>query len=271
MGGSLALALRGYGAKLIGVDRHAATRQQALRDHIVDVVSDDLAFGLQAADLLILATPVKTILDLLAELPALRPEGCLVLDLGSTKQSINAAMNALPDGFAAIGGHPMCGKETAGLQAADATLYRRQTFILTRNGRTTPAIEETALELVNVIGAQPLFLDAADHDRLVAMVSHVPYLISALLMRRAAALEDERVWPVSASGFRDTARLSGSDPRMMLDILLTNKTAVLEQLEGYQVGLTAVNEMLKNEDEAALSAWLAAAQHQYAEYRGNKK
>lgn len=271
MGGSLALALRGKVAQLIGVDRHAATRQFALREHVVDQVTDDLVLGLQTADLLILATPVQTILHLLADLPRLCPAGCLILDLGSTKQTINAVLDALPAQFQAIGGHPMCGKETAGLLAADATLYQDQTFILTRNGRTTPIIEQLALEIIATIGSQPLFLDAARHDRIAAAVSHVPYLISAVLMHTAAALDDEYVWPVSASGFRDTSRLSGSDPRMMLDILLTNKTAVLEQLNQFQTTLTAISDLLLAEDESELSAWLASAQQTYVDYRASKE
>ncbi len=270
MGGSLALALRGKAAQLIGVDRHAATRQYALREQVVDQVTDNLALGLQTADFLILATPVKTILNLLAELPGLCPAGCLVLDLGSTKQTINVALGALPAQFQAIGGHPMCGKETAGLLAADAMLYHDQTFILTRNGRTAPTIEQLARELVTTIGAQPLFLDATRHDRIAAAVSHVPYLISAVLMHRAAALDDEFVWPVSASGFRDTSRLSGSDSRMMLDILLTNKTAVLEQLAQFQTTLAEISAYLQVEDETALAVWLATAQQAYVTYRASK-
>ncbi|MCA9951930.1 MAG: prephenate dehydrogenase [Anaerolineales bacterium] len=271
MGGSLALALRGKVAHLMGVDRHAATRQYALREHVVDQVSDDLSLGIQMADLLILATPVQTILNLLIDLPRLCPDGCLLFDLGSTKQTINATMGALPTQFQAIGGHPMCGKETAGLLAADATLYQDQTFILTRNGRTTPTIEQLALELSATIGARPLFLDAVRHDRITAAVSHVPYLISAVLMHQAAMLNDEYVWPVSASGFRDTSRLSGSDPRMMLDILLTNKTAVLDQLNHFQITLAEISDLLISKDETALAVWLTKAQQTYVDYRAHKE
>ena len=125
----------------MGVDRHAATRQGALTDGVVDVVTDNLTSGLKAADLVILAAPVRSILTILAELPQIRPDGCLVMDLGSTKEEICTAMSTLPESFAAIGGHPMCGKETAGYHAADAELFRGQTFILSRNDRTTSPIE----------------------------------------------------------------------------------------------------------------------------------
>ena len=270
MGGSLAKALNGQVLQLTGVDRHAATRQQALADGALDIVTDDIASGLKTADLVILATPVHSILNILAELPQIRPDGCLVMDLGSTKKEISAAMNALPDSFAAIGGHPMCGKETAGYRAADEELFRGQTFILSRNDRTTRQLETIALSLIELIGAKPLFLPADEHDQLVAAASHLPYLLSAALMHRAAKMEDARVWPVSASGFRDTTRLAGSDPRMMLDILLTNRDAVLPQLAQYIADLESMFKLLDENDEAALYAWLEAAQQAYTAYRRQK-
>lgn len=270
MGGSLAKALQGHVKLLTGVDRHAATRQLALAGGAVDIVTDDLAAGVAAADLVILATPVHTILSILAELPRLRPGGCLVLDLGSTKEAIGAAMSALPASFAAIGGHPMCGKETAGYHASDPGLFRGQTFILSRNGRTTRQVEEAALAVIDHVGARPLFLPANEHDQLVAVVSHLPYVVSAALMHHAADMEDERVWPVSASGFRDTTRLAGSDPRMMLEILLTNKDAVLSQLGQYQAGLEGIIKLLDNGNEAALASWLEKAQQEYVAYRRQK-
>ncbi len=272
MGGSLAQALRGHTRATIGVDPHAATRQQALGDGVVDIATGDLAEGVQSADFVILATPVHSILDALAILPEIKPEGCLVLDFGSTKQVISAAMSALPDTFGALGGHPMCGKETAGYLAADERLFREQTFVLTPNERTNTAVEEQTLLLLKHLGARPLFLAAERHDQLVAAVSHLPYLLAAALMRQAAAeAEDERMWQISASGFRDTARLAGSDPRMMLDILLTNKVAVLAELVAYQDALADLLRLLESGDGQALAAWLAGAQQGYAGYQHYKK
>jgi prephenate dehydrogenase len=105
-----------------------------------------------------------------------------------------------------------------------------------------------------------LWLLPEEHDRLVAAVSHLPYLVAATLMQTAVALHDERAWPVSASGFRDTSRLAGSDPYMMRDILLTNKTAVLEQLAQYQAHLQEVTDLLQTGDETELAAWLQEKQ-----------
>ena len=266
MGGSLALALRGRVAHLLGVERQVVARQMALREGVVDEALEELTAGAPPLDLLVLATPLRVILDTLGRLPALRPGGCAVVDLGSTKRAVVAAMSALPPQFAVVGGHPMCGKETAGLASADGDLYRGQTFVLCRVPRAAPpaAAESLVLALVDAIGARPLWLDAADHDRLVAAVSHLPAVVAAALMRGAP---DERQWAVSASGFRDAARLAGSDPRMMLDILLTNREAILAALHDYQADLAGFTAALEREDAAALADWLAAAQVAHAAYR----
>jgi len=269
MGGSLALALRGRVAHLLGVEHQVMIRQTALRQGIVDEVVEELTAAAPPLDLLVLAAPVRVILDMLGRLPALRPAGCAVVDLGSTKRAVVAAMSALPPSFAAVGGHPMCGKETAGLAAATADLYRGQTFVLCRVPRPAPqpAAEALALALVEAAGARPLWLDAAEHDRLVAAVSHLPALAAAALMRGAAG---ESQWAVSASGFRDAARLAGSDPRMMLDIFLTNRQAVLDALSAYRADLAGLSVALERGDEAALAEWLAAAQVAHAAYRRYK-
>ncbi|MCO5179910.1 MAG: prephenate dehydrogenase/arogenate dehydrogenase family protein [Candidatus Promineofilum sp.] len=264
MGGSLALALRGRVARLTAIERQADVRQLALRGGIVSDATESLTPTPPSVDLLVLATPVRAIVDTCHSLPDLYPDGCAVMDLGSTKREIVAAMDALPPRFAAIGGHPMCGKETAGLASATADLYRDQTFLLCPSQRTTAAVETVALSLIDAIGAHPLRIAAADHDTAVAAVSHLPALLSAALMRVAA---DERLWPLGASGFRDTSRLAGSDARMMLDILLTNRKAVLEALRDYETELAAVRLALEDGDEAALAEWLAAAQVNYAAYR----
>lgn len=264
MGGSLAMALRGFVAGLLAVERRADSRQAALRDGIVDVAVESLTPATPPVDLLVLATPVRAILDTLEHLPTLRPGGCAVLDLGSTKRDIVAAMDILPDGFEAIGGHPMCGKESAGLISANADLFAGQPFVLCPGQRTTPAIQATALALIETIGARPMLFDAARHDAIVAAVSHLPTLLSSTLMHTVG---DEQQWAISASGFRDVSRLAGTDPRMMLDILMTNRRAILDVLAAYEGELRFVREALAREDEESLIEWLAAGQLRYAGYR----
>ena len=263
MGGSLALALRGRVAYLLGVERQVIARQTALREGLVDEALATLTPDSPPVDLLVLATPVRVILELLGRLPALRSGG-VVLDLGSTKRAIVAALSTLPESFAAVGGHPMCGKESAGLAAAAADLYQGQTFVLCPTARTTPAAEALALAFVAAVGARPVWLDAAEHDRIVAAVSHLPAVVAAALMR---ATPDERLWAISASGLRDTTRLAGSDGRMMLDILLTNRQAIVDALRAYEADLAGLRAALERGDEAALAEWLAAAPGTYAAYR----
>jgi prephenate dehydrogenase len=277
MGGSLALALRLARRLAIPqrpfhltiVDTNPQTRAAAGR--IADFVCDDLALGVDKADLVVLATPVRTIVSVLYRLPVLRPDGCMVLDLGSSKTDICQAMDNLPDTFQAIGGHPMCGKEVAGFGAATPDLFRQQTFILCPTQRSTPAVEAVARQIVTDLGANSLVLPPALHDNMVAVVSHLPYMVAAALMRNAAQLEDERLWPVSSSGFRDTSRVSGTDPKMMLDILLTNKTAVLQQIAQYQTQLADVAAFIEAHDEAQLFQWLSETQQAYWAYRQAKK
>jgi prephenate dehydrogenase len=165
----------------------------------------------------------------------------------------------------------MCGKETAGYGAADADLFQDRTFILTRNKRSTQDVEELVLAILDEIGANPLFLSSQHHDQLAATVSHLPYLASAALMRVASEQEDPTMWQTSASGFRDVSRLAGSDPHMLLDILLTNKGAVLEQLQAYTEELAAVKQFIREGNEDGLADWLSSAQRRYIGYRQAKK
>ena len=269
MGGSLALALRPFLSHLIIVDTNDATRKVAQK--FTDEVTGDLTDGVREAELVILATPVRTILHLLAQLPVARPDGCMIMDLGSTKAEICRTMEALPESFQAIGGHPMCGKETAGFAAASADLYRGQTFVLCRNGRTTPKIEAVAHEIIEIIGANPLRLSSQIHDEMVATTSHLPYLVSAALMNTAAAQNNEQLWQVSASGFHDTTRLAGSAPQMLLDILLTNETAILNQIEAYQSKLNEIKHLLLNGSEQNIADWLKATSQHHADYKNVKR
>lgn len=273
MGGSLALALRlarrvarqSHAPHITIVDTNPQTLQAA--EWLADVATADFKAGVAEAELVILATPVRSVLHLLAELGRVRPEGCMALDLGSTKRDICQAMDALPVGFEAMGGHPMCGKETAGFSSATPDLYRDKTFVLCHTARTTERMKSLILDLLRIVGAKPLFLAPDVHDEMAAAISHLPYMVAGSLMHTAAAMADERLWTVSASGFRDTVRVSGTDPQMMLDILLTNKTAVLQQLQRYQAEITAVTHLLESGDEARLAIWLAETQAKYMTYR----
>jgi len=260
MGGSLAGALRGRCATVVGVARHAETVQAALARGLVDRGTSDLEAGVRRADVVVLATPVRVILRLLAEIGPLLPDGCLLMDVGSTKAHIVAEMARLPDHVQPLGGHPMCGKEVSGIETADASLYRGHTFVLTPLPRTSEAALALGRALVEAAGARPLVLEAQRHDRLVATISHLPYLLACGLVGTAesVAAADPAVWEVAASGFRDTSRLAASDVTMMLDILLTNREAVLEALGICRTRLRDLAHLLEAADEERLHAALTA-------------
>lgn len=264
MGGSLAGALRKRGAcrEVRGVARREETVEEAMRRGFINAGTCDLAEGVEQADLILLATPVRTILELIPQVGSLAPAGCLLMDLGSTKARIVEAMEALPSHLQAVGGHPMCGKEVSGLEAAEADLYQGTTFVLTPLQRTSSEALMLARELVEAVGARPLLMDAERHDRLVAAVSHLPYLLSLGLVATAeeVAAEDELVWELAASGFRDTSRLAASDVTMMLDILLTNRQAVGETLSRFAHQLNAIADLLEADDEEGLRSLMGRVQ-----------
>lgn len=265
MGGSLAGALRERNAcrEVWGVARRVETVMEAKRRGFINGGTCDLAGGIEQADLIVLATPVRTILELVPQVGALAPAGCLLLDLGSTKARVIEVMEALPPHLQAVGGHPMCGKEVSGLEAAEAGLYEGATFVLTPLQRTSAEALTLAQELVEAVGARPLLMDARRHDRLVAAVSHLPYLLSVGLVAAAeeVAAEDELVWELAASGFRDTSRLAASDVTMMLDILLTNRQAVGEMLSRFAHQLDTMAHLLGADDNEGLRSLMEQAKN----------
>jgi prephenate dehydrogenase len=174
-------------------------------------------------------------------------------------------MDGIPEGLLAVGGHPMCGKEVGGLESADATLFRGATFALTPTARTTDDAMLRAYELAEAVGARPLVLDAERHDRAVAMISHLPYLLASALVQAEAqaSAADPVVRDLAASGFRDTSRLAATQADMMLDILLTNKEAVESSLDAFERELTEVRSLL--DEPERLQSWMAEAQQRRRE------
>lgn len=256
MGGSLALALRGSAVKITGIDMDAATRAHALENKIVDAATDDLRTGVKDADTVILCAPVRTVIEMVKNrIGSYLRSNTLLIDIGSTKKDICDVMGRLPVGIHAIGGHPMTGKERSGIAASDPTLYVDRPFVLCPTRRTTPATRLRALALVQVLNAMPIEMDAERHDRVVAAISHLPYLLSASLVATVAgeAENDPAVWQLAAGGFRDTSRLAGSDITMMSDILSTNTQAVATLLALFRVQMSTLEARLISQDHQKLN------------------
>lgn len=256
MGGSMALALRGCVETITGIDPNPQTRDYALRNGIVDRVVDDLQAGVREADVVVLAAPVRVILTMIRNrIGSYLRSNTLLIDIGSTKEDICNAMAVLPIGIQAIGGHPMTGKEHSGIEVAEPGLYRDRPFVLCPTRRTTPAARLRALSFVEALGALPIEMEAHRHDRVVAAISHLPYLLSAALVATVAqeGQTDSAVWDLAAGGFRDTSRLAAQDVVMMGDILSTNTQAVAELLAHFRMQLAIIEAMLISRDEQKLA------------------
>ena len=261
MGGSLAMALRGKCAALFGIDPDPETLRLAEQISLVDRASADPAQLLPQADLIVLAAPVRAILTLLQDLPGFHPGNAVVIDLGSTKTQILQAMDSLPGRFDPVGGHPMCGKEKNGLENASPDIYQGARFVLSALPRTSQAARAAAEALVRAAGAQPDWADPLEHDRWVAATSHLPYLVACAL---ALATPAEAA-PLVGPGFRSTTRVAASSPRVMLDILRTNRENVLQSSSRMREQLDRLESCIWEEDWQALEALLVQANAARAE------
>lgn len=252
MGGSLALALKKHCRAIYGVDSNQATLDLALSQNIVDRAASDPANLLPQADIIILATPVPTILALLQRLPDLMPNPCIVFDLGSTKSLIVEAMSYLPARFDPIGGHPICGKEKLSLENAEGTLFRSAPFVLTALQRTTVRAQQAADQIIHAIGAQAVRMDASEHDRVLAFTSHLPFLVSSSLASALTTTAAKETVKLAGPGFRSTSRLAGTPSSMMLGVLETNRENVLAAIDSLQNELTAFESALRSRNSKEL-------------------
>jgi len=255
MGGSLALAMRAHSDRISGIDHDERTRLYAVERGMVDCATDDLFEGVNQADVVILAAPVRVIVEMLnMRIGSYLRSNTLVIDIGSTKQDIVDAMASLPIGVSAVGGHPMTGKENGGIEESDASLYRGRPFVLCPSRRTTPAARLHAVSFVETLGALPIEMEAERHDQIVAGISHLPYLLSATLVATIAnqARDDDAYWELAAGGFRDTSRLAASDVTMMGDILSTNTQAVATLLAQFRMQLAMLETLLIAGDDHRL-------------------
>jgi len=248
MGGSLAMALKGKCAELLAVVHRSSTRELALGMNIVSQADEDPEKILPQADVIILSTPVPAILDWLARLPECTPQRCIVIDMGSSKQIIVQAMDQLPDRFDALGGHPICGKENLSLENAEANLYQNAPFVLTPLAHISLRASAAALQIINAIGARPVWLDAITHDRMLAYTSHLPFLLASAL----ALTAPEGAAPLVGPGFNSTSRLASTPSSMMLGILQTNKDNVLDAVSDFRKNLDLIEHAIRSQDPGLL-------------------
>jgi prephenate dehydrogenase len=243
IGGSLGLALKkaGFTGRVVGHGR-PATLEKAEKRGAIDCGSANLAEAVSGSDVVYLSTPILNILDLLVRLRPLVKEDALVTDAGSTKAVIcEKAAELYPGKPMFVGGHPMAGKETTGVDSADADLFQGARYALTPYSRhhLDPPVVRSFMQWLDRIGARVLILDAEVHDEIVTWTSHLPQLVSTAL---AMSVGENVKYPddleLSAGGLRDATRLAESSYRVWRDICLTNSdnlaralTAIAQTLE----------------------------------------
>jgi prephenate dehydrogenase len=236
IGGSLALGLRraGFRGSLIGVSQ-PRTLEEAKALGAIDegLPYEKLSRAAQAADLIILSSPISAVIDhirLLGKGEALRP-GVVITDVGSTKRAIlRAAAESLPRDALFIGGHPLAGSEQRGVQAADPFLFQNAYYVLTPAPGVPPAEVTLLGTFLSSTGARVVVLSAADHDRIAATISHLPQLLAVSLVRFLDDLgpQKEHGIRLAAGGFRDMTRIASSPYPVWRDILETNKDLISE-------------------------------------------
>ncbi|MCD0502215.1 prephenate dehydrogenase [Bordetella petrii] len=269
IGGSAALALRQAGlvGQVLGVGRNAQSLAQAQALGLIDGVASVEEAAAQA-DIILLATPVGSLGAILAQLrPHLRA-GALLTDAGSTKAEVVAeARAALGDRIGQfVPGHPIAGAERSGPEAADATLYRGRTVILSPLPENAPQGVARVRDLWQACGAHVIDMDADAHDRVLASVSHMPHLLAAAYMAQVAGADDAATrLALAGSGFRDFTRIAAGSPEMWRDILLSNRDALRDELAAVRAVLDQIEHAMAGGDGAALEALLARA----AEVRRN--
>jgi cyclohexadieny/prephenate dehydrogenase len=254
IGSSVIRAARAHGAvgEVMVADANPAHRERLAALGIADGVFADPAEAVRGADLIVLAVPVMAMGEATAAAAAGMKPGATLTDVGSVKGAVADAMAAAaPEGVFVIPGHPVAGTEQSGPDAGFATLFENRWNILTpqkRDDAPYQAAIERLTEFWMRLGARVELMDAAHHDLVLAVTSHLPHLIAYTIVGAAADLEEVtqgEVMKYSAGGFRDFTRIAASDPIMWRDVFLTNKDAVLEILGRFTEDLQAASRAIR--------------------------
>lgn len=238
IGGSLGLALKqsmGTDVEIVGFARRPEVASEAVRIRAVDRTESQLADAVSSADVVIIATPVLAMKDIMKEIAGHLSSNTVVTDVGSTKAQVSKwAMDYLPPTVAFVGGHPMSGKETSGIDEAEAGLFKSCVYCLTQDSKASKEALAQMEDIVNAIGARSVIVDAEMHDQLVAGISHLPLLLSSALV---STLSKSPLWPemsnLAATGFLDITRLASGDPELHRGICVTNRYAISDWIDKY--------------------------------------
>ena len=259
IGGSIGLAARRrLGAGVVGYGRTPATLARAVEIGALDRAAGSVVEACEGADLVFCAGPVGALPAQAGEaLAACGPEA-VVTDVGSTKGELVAALG---DDERFIGGHPLAGAETAGVENARADLFEGARWYLTPTERSSGVLYDRLQRAVAALGARPQAIDPAAHDRLMATISHLPHVVANVLAAEAAAelTRDSERLPEVGPSFRDTTRVAGSNPTIWADIFASNRDAVADSVESVARRLGEAAALIRGGDSDAVAAWHAAA------------
>ena len=253
LGGSIGLAVQEYlpGVATTGYDADPATRQRAAERGLVGEVCSEVGLAVGSAQLVVLCVPVGAMAEAAAAIaPHLAP-GAVVSDVGSSKQSVARALAEALPGVSVIPAHPVAGTERSGADAGFASLFHNRWCIITPPNGADPAQVADLRAFWEALGARVELMDAAHHDLVLAVTSHLPHLIAYTIVGTASDLEEVtqgEVIKYSAGGFRDFTRIAASDPTMWRDVFLSNKDAVLEMLQRFTEDLTELQKAIRKGD-----------------------
>ena len=252
IGGSIGLALAS--AKLpdlvlVGYDRLPEAAAEARKRGAVGEVARELREAVRDARLVIIATAPLAARQVLQEIAPHLANEAIVTDTLSTKAEMMCwARDYLPGHVSYVGGHPMAGKEVSGAGAAEAGLFRGKAYCIVPSPEASESAIRSVLGLVSVLGAEPIFLEAAEHDQYVAAISHLPAVVSTALFtlaRGSASWQDMR--PLAGTGFRDLTRLASGDPQMHHDICATNGEALIHWIDRMTLELRRYRDMIADD------------------------
>ncbi len=272
MGGSFALALRQAGlvTQVAGFSASEATRQKALKLGVIDTACASAAEAAKGADLVLVAVPVSATEGTLRAIDPVLSPNALVMDVGSTKGDVVAAARAaLQDHLACfVPAHPIAGKEVAGIEHADAILYRERQVILTPLHENPAQRVLQAHQLWQALGSRVLELSPEDHDASFAAVSHMPHLAAFALVNAVARQPNgAQHLSMAGPGFRDFSRIAASDPNVWRDILLANRDEVLHQSALMREALQEFETAMRSGDAQHLQELIAEASQTRSRWR----
>lgn len=258
-----ALVARRACRRVIGVSRRASTLRTALRLRAAHEACRDFASACARADLVVLATPARTILRQIPRVASSAKPGTLVMDVGSTKGEIlrRASAALTHRGIPFVGGHPMAGRSGSGPSSSDPRLFAGHPFILAPAAGVPANAFRLAKELARAVDSRVLQLDPRAHDDAAALISHLPHVLAVSLMLAAAQDRSGLAFRLAAGSFRGATRVAASDTTMLLDILLTNRRAIGRSLARFLGVLKRTGRLIRQGRESALRRDLAAARH----------